>query len=309
MVRFGQPAVDPSTPDRAGVGTITLRELLADGTHSAPLLLDRDLLMLVTVGHGSHEVDFVTHQCRPGTLIRARPGQIIRYGTQPALDAVIVRWSRPVLAGLAARPVLDGDTGPTHWQLAGEDEDAVINEVSQLVVDCRRHGGAELGAELLRHQLAVLLLRIALLPTPQGRPAPTEAAATFGRFRAEVERTYAQNRRVEEYAERIGCVVRTLTRACLTATGRSAKQLLDDRVALEAMRLLAGTDLPIAEVGRRLGFPEPTNFGRFFQREVGRAPGAFRAAQRRRLRGVMPGQRQPLAADAAVPRVAARPVR
>jgi hypothetical protein len=41
--------------------------------------------------------------------------------------------------------------------------------------------------------------------------------------------------------------------------------------------MLACTRLPVAEVGQRLGFTEPTNFGRFFQREVGCSPGAFRA--------------------------------
>ncbi|GAB3975042.1 hypothetical protein GCM10027615_41700 [Plantactinospora veratri] len=53
--------------------------------------------------------------------------------------------------------------------------------------------------------------------------------------------------------------------------------MIDERVALQARRLLAATDLSVAEVGRRLGFPEPTNFGRFFHREVGHSPGAFRA--------------------------------
>jgi AraC-like DNA-binding protein len=71
--------------------------------------------------------------------------------------------------------------------------------------------------------------------------------------------------------------VRTLTRASLAVTGRTAKQVVDDRVALEARRLLACTTLSVAEVGRRLGFPEPTNFGRFFHRELGLSPGAFRA--------------------------------
>jgi AraC-like DNA-binding protein len=60
-------------------------------------------------------------------------------------------------------------------------------------------------------------------------------------------------------------------------TGRTAKQAVDGRVALEARRLLACTPLPVAEIGRRLGFAEPTNFGRFFHREVGTSPGAFRA--------------------------------
>jgi AraC-like DNA-binding protein len=107
-----------------------------------------------------------------------------------------------------------------------------------------------------------------------GEPRPAD---TFLRFRRAVERSYVATRRVEDYAARLGCSVRTLTRASLAATGRSAKQVIDDRAALEARRLLACTELPIAEIGQRLGFPEPTNFGRFFHREVGCSPGAFRA--------------------------------
>lgn len=76
-------------------------------------------------------------------------------------------------------------------------------------------------------------------------------------------------------------------------TGRSAKQVIDERVALQACRLLAATDEPIARIGRRLGFPEPTNFGRFFTREVGASPGAFRAARDRPAPVRMVRPRQP----------------
>jgi len=82
--------------------------------------------------------------------------------------------------------------------------------------------------------------------------------------------------------------------------------VVDDRVALEARRLLACTPLSVAEVGRRLGFPEPTNFGRFFHREVGQSPGGFRAA----LTGTAPdgagtAGRSPEPADRPVARVPA----
>ena len=40
------------------------------------------------------------------------------------------------------------------------------------------------------------------------------------------------------------------------------------------------TDLPAAAIGGRLGFTEPTNFGKFFQRETGESPGAFRDRER-----------------------------
>jgi AraC-like DNA-binding protein len=47
-------------------------------------------------------------------------------------------------------------------------------------------------------------------------------------------------------------------------------------VALEAKRLLVHTALPIAVIANRLGFDEPTNFVKFFRREVRQSPGAFR---------------------------------
>ncbi len=54
------------------------------------------------------------------------------------------------------------------------------------------------------------------------------------------------------------------------------KRVIDGRVALEARRLLAHTDEPVATIARRLGFPEPTYFGTFFPRLTDATPGAFR---------------------------------
>ncbi|MDG4824079.1 AraC family transcriptional regulator [Asanoa sp. WMMD1127] len=298
MALIGQPAGGGAgatpAPGWAGVSTVTLRELSEKHDLTAVRRCDSHVLVLVTVGHGQHEIDFRTYPCRPGTLLWVRPGQVIRFGGNAGLDAIVVCWEPAAVAEVADDPaLLDGGLGPAYWQLAGEDEDAVINEVSQLVVDCQRHKSGTLAAGLLRHQLAVLLLRIALLP---GR-APAERNDAYVRFRLEVEKDFTQTRRVEEYAERMGYSVRTVTRACLAATGRSAKQVIDDRVTLEAMRLLAVTEDPIADIGRRLGFPEPTNFGRFFHREAGTSPGAFRAAQRSGPRGVLPTQRRGSPAD------------
>ncbi|WP_213452207.1 helix-turn-helix domain-containing protein [Rhizomonospora bruguierae] len=274
-VRGSGGGAAPATPD---VYTATLRELSnrdGGGLPAHPIRLARHLLMLVTGGHGTHTVDFVPHTCRAGTLIWARPGQVIQYGRQPGLDAILVQWDPHLLAGLGV-PAAPSPTAAGRWQLAGEDEDAIINEVSQLVVDRQRHPAGALTNDLLSHQLAVLILRVSTLP--DGRPGVGEPeSGLYTRLVREIEQNFAHTRRVEEYAGRLCCSVRTLTRACLAATGRSAKQVIDDRVALEARRLLACTELPVAEVGQRLGFTEATNFGRFFQREVGRSPGAFRA--------------------------------
>ncbi|MGK5675576.1 helix-turn-helix transcriptional regulator [Micromonospora sp. URMC 106] len=289
----------------AEIDTLTLGDLASDPGRRRPVLLERDLLVLTTGGHGTAELDFRVLPCRPGTLLRVRAGQVLRCAG-PHLDATVVRWDADALRGLDVDP----DAVPAWIQLAGEDEDAVINEVSQLAVDCQRHHGVAAARGLLRHQLAVLLLRLSLVPErprpgpvrerprpelvpERPRPAPRAEVATFHRFCREVERGYQHTRRVEDYAARLGCSVRTLTRACLAVTGRSAKQVVDERVALQASRLLAATDEPIAQIGRRLGFSEPTNFGRFFTREVGMSPGAFRAARERPAPGPVVRPRPP----------------
>ncbi|HET6534265.1 MAG TPA: AraC family transcriptional regulator [Actinoplanes sp.] len=303
MLTIGQrapgAAPPPPAPSWAGVGTSTLAETPLAAEQAAPVRLSYHLLALTTAGHGTVEVDFESGPCRPGTLLWIRPGQAVRFGGQPGLDAAIIAWQRDLLpADQLAGIGVDDPSGPARWQLAGEDEDATISEFAQLAVDCHRHatpapGVAAVAAALLRHQLAVLLLRIALLPRGPGAEPGSAESRTFARFRRALEDGHPHSRRVEDYAARLNCSVRTLTRASLAITGRTAKQVVDDRVALEARRLLACTTLSVAEVGRRLGFPEPTNFGRFFHREVGQSPGAFRAAAGTGAAVQVPAPRRP----------------
>jgi AraC-like DNA-binding protein len=269
-------------PGWAGVGTCALGEVEPVG----PWRPAFHALILTTAGHGAVEVDFVIQSCRPGTLLWIRPGQALRM-TGNGLAAAVVTFE----ARLAGEYWPEQPEAPSRWQLQGEDEDAVISEFTQLAVDCDRHRSGPLAADLLRHQLAVLLLRIALLG--RGSAQAGAEARTFARFRRRLEAGHPRSRRVEDYAEEMGCSVRTLTRASLAVTGRTAKQVVDDRVALEARRLLACTTMSVAEVGRHLGFPEPTNFGRFFHREVGVSPGQFRADIGLNGRGPIPAQRRP----------------
>ncbi|MEH1164383.1 AraC family transcriptional regulator [Micromonospora sp. CPCC 205539] len=289
MVSTGPTPAAPisaAPPAPGEIATFALADLARDRSWHRPVFVERELLILTTRGHGDAELDFHLLPCRPGTLLRIRAGQVLRCAGRQ-FDATVVAWEMAALRGLDVDP----DALATWRQLAGEDEDAVISEVSQLAVDCQRHGDRPAAHALLRHQLAVLLLRLAL--SGAGQPALPPEAETFDRFCREVERGYQHTRRVEDYAAGLGCSVRTLTRACLAVTGRSAKQVIDERVALQAGRLLAATDDPIAQIGGRLGFTEPTNFGRFFTREVGVSPGAFRAARDQPVTGRVVRPRPP----------------
>ena len=51
-----------------------------------------------------------------------------------------------------------------------------------------------------------------------------------------------------------------------------------ERRMTEARRLLVETDLGVADVGRRVGYPDPTYFNRFFRRAHEQTPRARRTA-------------------------------
>ena len=97
-------------------------------------------------------------------------------------------------------------------------------------------------------------------------------------FATELEANFAKRKTVLYYATRIGFSESTLSRACVATVGRTAKQDIDERVGLEAKRLLVHSHETAAQIGHRLGFTEPTNFVKFFRRQVGCTPIEFRRA-------------------------------
>ena len=68
-----------------------------------------------------------------------------------------------------------------------------------------------------------------------------------------------------------------LNRLCMAFSGKTALELVHARVALEAQRLLTYTSATASMVAYELGFQDPAYFSRFFSRQTGKAPGAWRS--------------------------------
>lgn len=80
-----------------------------------------------------------------------------------------------------------------------------------------------------------------------------------------------------DYASSMAITPGHLNRICRTATGESAARHVEAAVMTEAVRLLAFTRLPVAEIGYRLGYDDPPYFSRRFRTVLGETPSAYRA--------------------------------
>jgi len=85
------------------------------------------------------------------------------------------------------------------------------------------------------------------------------------------------------FAERLGISPTHLARIARNATGLSVQMLLDRRTLEAARRDLIFTPSSIQKIAFSLGFSDPAYFNRFFRRQTGMTPGAFRERERKRL--------------------------
>jgi AraC-like DNA-binding protein len=133
-------------------------------------------------------------------------------------------------------------------------------------------------AELRRH-----LLSAALLWAQRWREAQLEGGGATSadvqlqqRFLETLERDFATSHEAAHYAAELGVTTGTLSRTLMRLGGRTTKQLILDRVLLEAARLLRFSDLSIKEIAARLGFTDQFAFSKAFKRQRGEAPLDFR---------------------------------
>lgn len=287
MIKNGQPEII-ALPYRASVGAPPGVEVIdfpglvtrAAGHGVDPYRLQRpEFHKLIAVRSGTLRcsLDFTDHELGPGSWLWTRPGQLHRYDSDLGSAQGRVVLFLPGILDRTTADIAGADRGA--WQpgpvSAGAERDALWQALDLLEGAHVRWGEqpSELQAELLRHLLAVLVLGLAAVHGGHQQPIDADA---FPRFQAAVERDFARTHRVADYAAQLGYSVRTLTRASQAAAGCGAKRFIDDRVLLEAKRLLIHTDLPAASIGQRVGFAEATAFTKFFRQHAKQTPTEFR---------------------------------
>ncbi|MEZ5730982.1 MAG: AraC family transcriptional regulator [Paracoccaceae bacterium] len=105
---------------------------------------------------------------------------------------------------------------------------------------------------------------------------PGAALRLVRRYTALLERDFKSGKTVAHFAQELGVTTTHLSRVCNQTCGRSASDLLHDRVIFEARKLLNETRLPISRVADHLGFTSAAYFSRAFQHRTGLTPSAFR---------------------------------
>ena len=283
----------------------TLRQRIQ--THQLPTVerVNFYLLIWVTGGVGQHRVDFVSYQLSAGALLCVQPGQVQQWHLDQSLNGKVLLVAPQALAlsqhmagnhaallALRDWPIF----AQLSWQ-AFADLSATVGlilfELQQLkkpALDSGINHASNLSNNhTINHAIISGLLHTLLLRMQRAYHAHglleqfDNQPALYKQFLHALDAPHTPSGAsvsprlgVSAYARLLGCTPGTLSRACLAAQGRSAKQIIDRRAALDAARLLAHSSASVAEISEMLGFSETTNFVKFFQRTMATSPARFR---------------------------------
>lgn len=243
-------------------------------------------ILLVEAGQVAATLDGRTRAFGPGWVLLVPRLVVHEFAFRPGTRGYIVSLTYALLYALCQRLGL-GLCAADDWRAlklgAGAADAFTARAFARLDHEYRHFYGPQRGP-LLEALLAVILTwasRRGDGTGPQGaRAAP--GGRHLGRYARLINDHYAEQHQVGWYARRLGLTPARLNATVRAAAGKSAQQLIHERLLLEARRELIYTTRAVGAIADALGFSDPGYFTRFFKRLAGISPKDFRAAARAR---------------------------
>lgn len=277
--------VDRLDDERVALEVVPLRGASFGGERvRAPHRHDYHELLWIRDGRGEHRIDGVLHPVRPGAVTVIGRGQVHVFERGEDLHGAVVRFGADLVVGASAAGWLLDARADRVVPVPDGEAAALEGVLGALAAEAGRPPDART-ARVQRHLLSAALLWIERWYDEAHLEHPDPDAPEVRlqrRFAARLEEDFARHHDARHYAQALGVPAAALSRALSAVTGRGTKELVSERVMLEARRLLRFTDLGVGEVAHRIGFSDPLYFSRAFKRAAGESPQAFRARVRGR---------------------------
>jgi AraC family transcriptional activator of pobA len=280
---YGDPPDDQAF-DFIHIETIASRSSIHDWTIRAHRHRNLFQILLIERGGGEMtcEAAVIPFQAPSAILVPTTIAHGFRFEPQ-VTDGWVVSFTEDVAAALGER---SGESLARLKALAVDPVVALVDagECARLRALC-----ADLDAErflaregyqlAMRGLLALIAIEVARLAASRGRTGMVTlhpVDATVDALRKLVEEHFRRERLIAFYAQALAMTPDRLNDHVKRATGVTAGHLIRQRVLTEAKRQLVFTNQAIQEIAYDLAFSDPSHFTRFFRKQTGVTPQAFR---------------------------------
>lgn len=238
---------------------------------------------------GMHMVDFCSYPIEENTLFFLSPGQIHHFETDTRPEGVTLKFCADFLhdnevgTGVFLKYNVFNAFDTVPYCTVDSSTAFVLEDLLHRMEKEQQMNGSFGHVEVL-HSLVNLFLVIlhrhgrkkVFLPLQEAKASHR----LFVLFRKQVEEDYDTMHSVAEYAQRLNVSTKTLSNSVRECSNKSPLEFINDRIILEAKRMLRFTNLMGKEIADQLGFEDNSYFVKFFKRQTGFLPSEFREGDR-----------------------------
>lgn len=231
-------------------------------------------------GNGTHDLDLKRHYYNGSVIFVLAPGQIHKLNHLTQSEGYVIRFSAPVFRNeqdfmnhVLDTCLFDSSTSCPVIQVEEDVKstfETLFNEIyaEYMLQDINSE-------DIICSYLKILIShinRIKRKKSSQQVPINDLAYKLFRALKIAIEKNYKKQHSVQYYADLLNTQSRTLNQVARKFAERSTGELIQERLLLEAQRILYHEDKRVKEVCYELGFDDPAYFTRFFKKHTGLAP-------------------------------------
>lgn len=239
------------------------------------------LSVLFTKGDGKHTIDFNTHIIKPGSLFFMLPGQTHDWELSEDIEGYIFFHTKSFYNLLFPNKRLD--EYPTfylrdnlkHIQLDLNEQPIYENYFKTILIEYQT-------SNLLKYRKIGLLLDLIYIDSNRikiNSPFNSDNKNTqmmyYKNLQQLIDEHYLTIKKPKEYADKLNITVKHLNKIVTSLLNKSTSELINERIILEAKRLISHGELTIKEIAYHLNYEDYSYFSRYFKKNVGLTPSEF----------------------------------
>jgi AraC-like DNA-binding protein len=241
-------------------------------------------IMLMNSGSGTQRVDTETFSIGPNALLFMHEGQTHGWEMTPDTTGCCLFFTQSFFDLHAEKqhtlldfPLFQQYVPQPFFHLGHQEMRLEVGQLfGNLLKEYQRLPHDADHEKILWSYLNILLLKIK-------RYMPASVAASQGvhhlvrTFELLASQHVTHQKSVAAYAEMLHVSPNHLNALCKKVLGKNAKTLLNERLLLEAQRLLVYSPKTVAEIAYGLDFHDSSYFSRFFKKMTGVSPEVYRS--------------------------------
>lgn len=232
------------------------------------------------------ELDFAPVAIPPHSIFFLTPGQTIRV-PQACENTLVMEFNRQFYCvelhdvEVSCNGLLfNGVVNAPLLRLNEAEQQSFMNLIAVIVEEFEQRDNVQQDMlQALLKRFIIKCTRLAKEQIQEDKKVHSGEIDLIREFSTQVELHFRKEHSVQFYADQLFKSPKTLSNLFNKYSDKSPLRIIQDRLSLEARRLLYYTDKSTKEVAYDLGFEDPAHFSRFFKKAVGKSPTEFKESR------------------------------